>query len=170
MRYQNAKVKDLDNEILLILNKNKVETDTGSVPTKGILFLGDTGRGKTYAMYAIRNWLQHQKTSEVKTWQEFLFAMKLYYSDSKNNKNELELLKEKDYIFLDDLGAENNTEYAQEMLYMIVNHCYVYEKPLFVSTNLDMPKLIAVYTERIASRLIEMCEFHEMKGENKRLK
>lgn len=172
MRYKNAIISEIDTKIKEIIEKNLIREENGGVKLeRGIVFYGQTGRGKTHAMYAIRNGLSAIKggQSEIKTWQEFLFGMKLYYADSKNNKNELENLKDKAVIYLDDLGVEKDTEYTQEMLYMIINHCYVNEKALFISTNLSLEELTEKYTERITSRLLEMCDHYQMTGNNKRI-
>ena len=88
MRYKNARVSEIDTKIKEIIEKNLIREESGDVTIqRGIVFYGDVGRGKTYAMYAIRNGLTAVKgnQSEVKTWQEFLFAMKLHYSDPKTN-------------------------------------------------------------------------------------
>ena len=172
MRYKNARVSEIDTKIKEIIEKNLIREESGDVTIqRGIVFYGDVGRGKTYAMYAIRNGLTAVKgnQSEVKTWQEFLFAMKLHYSDPKTNRNELENLKDKAVIYIDDLGVEKDTEYTQEMLYMIINHCYVQEKALFITTNLSIEELNEKYTERITSRLLEMCDIYQMTGDNKRI-
>ena len=89
MRYSNAKVADLDPKIKTLVQQNITQDENKFKLHKGIFFYGDTGRGKTYAMYAIRNGLPSMLSkSEIKTWQEYLFSMKLYYSDTKNNRNE----------------------------------------------------------------------------------
>lgn len=175
MRYINAKIEDHDPKIKALIEKNLVKTTDyyGQEKVslkKGILFYGKTGCGKTHAMYSIKNKLSGMSdVSNIKTWQEFLFNMKLYYADNKNNKNELALLMDNKVLFIDDLGVETDTAHALEMFYMIVNNAYVNEKALFISTNLTFPEINTKYGERISSRLLEMCELYQMDGENRRL-
>jgi DNA replication protein DnaC len=139
---------------------------------KGIVFYGLTGRGKTHAMHAIRKYLSGGMRgyfSNIQTWQEILFEMSLYYNDSRSFPNVVARLKDKNFIFIDDLGAEKETENSNVLLFMIINDAYENGKPLFISTNLNLIELNTRYGERITSRLSEMCEFYEVVGDNKRI-
>ena len=175
MRYKDANIESCDPQIKKIITQNiKENIDSYNHKTysldKGILFYGDTGRGKTYTMHAIKKWLGHSfETSAITTWSEILFNMRLYYTDPKANKNEIELLKDKKVIFVDDLGAEQKTEHNLDLLYMLVDHCYIYEKALFLSTNLQLEAFVEKYGDRIATRILEMSNKFEIVGSNKRL-
>jgi DNA replication protein DnaC len=85
-------------------------------------------------------------------------------------RNNIKVILEKDAVFIDDLGAEKQSEWSQEMFYLVINESYENCKPLFISTNLTIEQLENQYGERIVSRLAEMCEFYEIIGEDKRTK
>lgn len=176
MKFTKAEIAKCDQKIHKILNSNIITTENDGVKNhklkKGILFFGPTGRGKTYSMFAIRNWLggwHRGYQSNISTWQETLFAMSLHYNDGRNHPNEVDILNNKDIIYIDDLGAEKSTENSDQLLFMIINNAYENEKPLFISTNLNLLELNTRYGERITTRLSEMCEFFEMNGANRRL-
>jgi DNA replication protein DnaC len=76
-------------------------------------------------------------------------------------KNEyIESLNSYPLLVLDDLGAERNTEYMNEVVYTIINARYKAKLPLIVTTNLTTEQLKAptdVTMARTYSRVLEMC-------------
>ncbi len=69
----------------------------------------------------------------------------------------LDRLAAVDLLHLDDLGAENRTDWALEQLYSIVNTRYEDERSIVVTTNLTPDDLAEQIGARTVSRLIEMC-------------
>ena len=62
-----------------------------------------------------------------------------------------------DLLHIDDLGAENRTEWVLEQLYSIVNARYEAERAIVATTNL-MPDALAEHLgARTVSRLVEIC-------------
>jgi DNA replication protein DnaC len=62
-----------------------------------------------------------------------------------------------DLLHIDDLGAENRTEWVLEQLYALVNERYESERSLVVTTNLEEQELEDQIGARVVSRLVEMC-------------
>jgi hypothetical protein len=62
-----------------------------------------------------------------------------------------------DLLQLDDVGAEQQTEWVLEQLYAIVNERYEDGKALMITTNLEGTQLIDQIGQRTVSRLIEVC-------------
>src|SRR4029079_399844 len=62
-----------------------------------------------------------------------------------------------DLLHIDDLGAENRTEWVLEQLYALVNERYEAQRSLVVTTNLEERELEEQIGERVVSRLVEMC-------------
>lgn len=54
-------------------------------------------------------------------------------------------------LILDDLGAENPSQWAQEKLFQLLNHRYSYRLPTVITTNVEIDALDA----RIRSRLVD---------------
>lgn len=180
MRYETATLKTLPQELKDILSSNLIQkTEDGSdgdIPNahdgtffnKGLFLFGATGRGKTYALYAIKNTLTLCGSyNQVYSWQEVLHDIK--GSFDKHAISPIEELKSAKVLIIDDLGVEKDTEWSQEILYMIINKAYVNETPVFISTNLSIAEFGEKYGDRIMARLEEMCDFHELKGEDRRI-
>jgi DNA replication protein DnaC len=168
MRYTNAKIQNLDPKIRELLKEN-IDPEK-KVFTKGLFLTGNTGTGKTYALHAIRNHLKtfEHDCSHVENWVELLFELKEkmgkgFLAETLNG------VTEKDIVFIDDMGAEKQTEWGQEMLYLIVNRLYEHENVLFLATNLSFQEFSEKYGDRLTSRICEMCEMKEIIGEDKRI-
>lgn len=158
MRYKNADITKCPENFI------KAMQESQNTKNKGLFIFGDTGTGKTYNLYALRN----KYNIPVYNWVEFMFGVKDCFSTGKSVNDYLSPFFEKDLISLDDVGAEKQSEYNQEMLYMIINRFYQGEKRLFIATNLSLKDFQEKYGDRIFSRISEMCTFVEIKGEDKR--
>src|SRR6185312_6385343 len=62
-----------------------------------------------------------------------------------------------DLLHIDDLGAENQTDWVLEQLYSIVNTRYESERAIVATTNLAPDELGERLGERTVSRLVEIC-------------
>ncbi len=74
-----------------------------------------------------------------------------------------------DLLHLDDLGAENQTDWVLEQLYSIVNARYEAERAIVATTNLMPDELSERLGARTVSRLVEICgDLIPLYGEDKR--
>ena len=171
MKYKNASLKKIDKYITNVLSKNSFKGRSNPedpVFTKGIFLFGNTGTGKTYTLYAIANALKDMfKEAEVYSWQEVLFEVKRTFGS--NVQTPIDHMKRDEYILLDDVGVEKDTEWSQEMFYMVINRAYMKETPVFISTNLSIEEFGKKYGDRVMGRLEEMCDFIQLKGEDRRI-
>jgi DNA replication protein DnaC len=71
-------------------------------------------------------------------------------------------------LVIDDVGAEKPSEWTQERFYSVIDHRYVQQLPLIVTSNLPPSKLAGQVGDRAASRLAEMCEIVVMTGTDRR--
>ena len=118
----------------------------------GWLFLsGGYGCGKTHLAAAIANYaLEHGVETLFQTVPDLLdWARSAYFSSDTNFTDRFEKIRNVRLLILDDLGTENETPWAQEKLFQIINHRYVNRLPTVVTTNLGGGKV----EERIWSRL-----------------
>lgn len=181
MRYDKVQVEDIPKVIRELLRNNTVEITLkeGSLRTpkelkKGLLITGITGSGKTHCVYAIRkvlnDWGDEPNISKVENWVDFLFELKERMSSKEGGglRNTINSLISPKYVFIDDLGAENDTNWGREMLYLVINGIYIKEKILFLTTNLTMEELSKQYGDRIVDRLSELCEIVAMPDHNYR--
>jgi DNA replication protein DnaC len=74
-----------------------------------------------------------------------------------------------DLLHLDDLGAENSSDWVLEQLYSIVNARYEAEQAIVATTNLMPDELSERLGARTVSRLVEICgDLLPLFGEDKR--
>lgn len=137
--------------------------------TMGLLFIGEPGTGKTIlsCYLATQYILKRKGTARYINLPEFFHELRESYR-SKETVNPRQF-DDIDLLILDDVGAENTTEWSSEMLYLIINNRYEKEKQTIVTTNLDLQTLAERVGDRIVSRIVGMCRKVNLKEEDQRL-
>ncbi|MHB1357010.1 MAG: ATP-binding protein [Anaerolineae bacterium] len=128
--------------------------ETYALNPKGWIALqGGTGVGKTHLAYAIAaKALSTGKGVYAHSVPEMLNMLRGGFADDTYG-TWIRELKEIELLVLDDLGAQRNTEWAQEQLYEIVDKRYAVQKPLVVTTNYNLESEDCPIEKRILSRL-----------------
>lgn len=127
---------------------------------RGLWFTGDTGTGKTtLAMLVSREALRAGFGVAIYSVPRLLAEIRSTFdSDAASSYEQLfHKLTHVDLLHLDDLGAEQQTEWVLEQLYSVINERYESSRALVVTTNLDEEKLRDQIGERTVSRLVEIC-------------
>lgn len=73
-------------------------------------------------------------------------------------------------LVLDDVGKEKWSEWGEQTLYDIIDHRYVRELPIVITTNLSPGELGKAIGPACLSRLSERGTFVELEGEDYRLR
>ena len=72
-------------------------------------------------------------------------------------------------LILDDLGAEKQSVWVSEQLYLLINSAIKSETTLIITSNLDYKALAAKMDDRIVSRIIGATDMVRMDGPDYRL-
>ena len=148
--------------------------------TRGVYVYGPTGTGKTYLMGCIYNYFkQNGKEPAILYYPEFIRKIK---SKISNNSYDLyiDLIRNEEILIIDDIGAENITEFIRdEVLGPIINHREAEKLPTFFSSNLSIDDLSELLSNgrttidktkalRIVERIHSLSVSHFLDGENER--
>lgn len=102
-------------------------------PSGGILFSGDVGSGKSHLAAGIL------KAVNVEAFfvnvPELMLRLRGTFNADELDRPIIDDLRRVPLLVLDDMGADRVTEYAAEMLYLILNARWDDEKPLIITTN-----------------------------------
>jgi DNA replication protein DnaC len=150
---------------------------TDSKPTRGAVFAGPCGVGKTHLAAGIVR-ARQDGGARVRLWSVPALAdeLRLFVSGHRTH-DPLEVALQVYTLVLDDLGAERPTAFVLERLYRLVNHRLEHDLPTIITTNFAEPALLAarlghedeVIGERIVSRLRGGCEWFQMDGADRRV-
>jgi DNA replication protein DnaC len=128
---------------------------------RGLWFFGSAGTGKTtLAMLVSRLALESGRSVAIYSLPKLLARIRRTYDAEHGEQSYIEFFERLtgvDLLHLDDLGAENRTEWVIEQLYALVNERYESKRSLVVTTNLDQADLEEQIGARVVSRLVEMC-------------
>jgi len=151
---------------------------------RGLLLYGKAGNGKTYMSFAIANALYRQGKAVIAISISKLLSIIKDSFDKHGELGEADVLntvRDASLLVLDDLGVEYKTAWAYEKLYAIIDTRYRASKPTIITTNftldtlrenlatIDLRTRTTDPSERIFSRITEMCAFHEVRGASWRI-
>lgn len=142
----------------------------------GLWFYGDPGTGKTtLAMLVSRIALQRGRSVAIYSMPKLLARIRRTYDSQPGEQSYAELferLATVDLLHIDDVGAENRTEWVLEQLYALINERYEAQRSLVITSNFDEETLREQFGrqmgDRIVSRLLEMCDPQPLYGEDRR--
>jgi DNA replication protein DnaC len=128
---------------------------------RGLWLYGSSGTGKTtLAMLVSRVALEAGRSVAIYSLPKLLSRIRRTFDAETGEQSYSDLferLATVDLLHIDDLGAENRTEWVLEQLYALVNERYESQRSLVVTTNLEEHELEEQIGGRVVSRLVEMC-------------
>ena len=133
---------------------------------------GDVGTGKTtLAMLVSKAALDAGRTVAIYSLPRLLGLLRESIESEGGLVDFLDRLAAVDLLHIDDLGAENRTDWVLEQLYSIVNARYEAERAIVATTNLMPDEAAEQLGARTVSRLVEICgdPILPLYGEDRRL-
>lgn len=125
-------------------------------PNSGnLLFVGGTGLGKTFLSACIARTVADRGYSVLYETAGRLFAKleRAKFGGSEDDRAEAQKLSTCDLLILDDLGTEMPGQFVTAALYSLLNDRLMENKPMVISTNLNVEEMARRYSPQIASRL-----------------
>jgi DNA replication protein DnaC len=138
----------------------------GLMVTPFLVLSGTYGSGKTHLLAAIAHAAMQQGRAplfavvpSLLDWFKSAFGKQ---DHSREQRDAFEVrfagICDADVLLLDDLGAENSTEWAREKLWQLINHRYTRYLPTVFSTN-ALPEQLE---GRIANRLLDFARSEQV--------
>lgn len=169
-RYRQAEATDpaVADWAARLIAANGPRSDLGLGPS--LLILGPTGVGKTHQAYgALRYLAKHGVRCK---WAAYS-AADLYAAlrpNATGGPSEATFKETADapLLVIDDLGAAKATEWTEEITYRLINRRYEHMLPTIFTSNVPPGELKTALGDRVASRLVEMCDRVVLKGDDRR--
>jgi DNA replication protein DnaC len=137
---------------------------------RGLWIQGDVGTGKTtLAMLVSKSALDAGRSVAIYSLPRLLNLLRESMDSDAGMVDFMDRLTAVDLLHIDDLGAENRTDWVLEQLYSIVNARYEAERAIIATTNVMPDELSERLGPRTVSRLVEICgDLIPLYGEDKR--
>jgi DNA replication protein DnaC len=126
----------------------------------GLYLFGGVGTGKTHLGVGLLRALVERRRlyGNFLSARSFIMRCQTAFRDRKSAEEIVDdLLKARRFLILDDLGSEKVTNYARYSLLHLVDECYGRGVALVITSNVNLDALNQI-DERIASRVVEMCD------------
>lgn len=144
---------------------------------KNLLFIGETGLGKTFLSNCIANEILKKGKTVLYQTAPIMIDEVINEKFNKTSTPFLDNLLTVDLLIIDDLGTETLNTMKLTELFTIINTRLLNQNnkitKTLISTNLSLKQLFASYNERIGSRLVgyyNICKFYGDDIRFKRLK
>ena len=153
----------------------------------GFIIRGPSGSGKSYVACALAKKIIESICKQIASEKErkldqifvendfggkiiFIKAHKLFQACVTGDVFKMpNKFKSVSYLFIDDLGTENLSEFKLECLYDLLDHRFTRKLPTFITTNLSLNQIRERFFERISSRILGMCVPIELTGSDRRI-
>ncbi|MBQ8397492.1 MAG: ATP-binding protein [Clostridia bacterium] len=135
----------------------------------GLFLWGDVGTGKSYLAGCIANAILARGIAVKMT--SFPDLLAELSADLDGRASRIRELAEYPLLILDDFGVERSTDFAQELIFAVVDARSRARKPLIVTSNLTPEQLkqpTGTMQARIFDRIRAMCLPLHIRGENQR--
>ena len=132
--------------------------DFAKNPEGWLVFMGETGCGKTHLAAAIVNFrYEIGKPAMFVVVPDFLDHLRSAFSpDSKISYDQFfESVKTAPLLVLDDFGEQSTNPWVKEKLFQLINYRYNSRLPTVITTRLSLDEIMAEVDGSISSRLVD---------------
>jgi DNA replication protein DnaC len=132
--------------------------DFAKNPDGWLVFMGETGCGKTHLAAAIVNYrYEIGKPALFVVVPDFLDHLRSAFNpESKVSYDQLfESVKTAPLLVLDDFGEQSSNPWVREKLYQLINYRYNSRLPTVITTRYTLDQIMAEVDSSISSRLVD---------------
>jgi DNA replication protein DnaC len=132
--------------------------DFAKNPDGWLVFMGETGCGKTHLASAIVNYRYEQgKPALFVVVPDLLDHLRSAFNpESKISYDRLfESVKTAPLLVLDDFGEQTTNPWVKEKLYQLINYRYNSRLPTVITTRLSLDEIMSEVDSSISSRLVD---------------
>ena len=164
--FEKYTIREENREIYKLARKYVKKFQKMKSENQGLLFYGPVGTGKSYTAACIANALMERSTPVIMT--SFVKILQ----DIQGTGNEaqyIQILNSASLLIIDDLGAERSTDYALEKVYNIIDSRVRANKPMLLTTNVDLDDMLEcedIRYKRVYDRIFECCHPVQICGES----
>ena len=156
--------------MMKIYNNCKRFCDNFDNETKGLVFYGSTGLGKTFLSSAIAKELMDKGKMVIYIRATKLFSINEDYKFGRNtDRSVIDNIYKADLLIIDDLGTEPFNKNNLAFLFDVINERTANNKKIIINTNLQISEITKMYSMRFTSRLYEYFMMYKFYGEDIRI-
>lgn len=156
--------------ITKIYNNCKKFCENFDKETKGLVFYGSTGLGKTFLSSAIAKELMDNGKIVVYVRATKMFSMYEDYKFGRNSdRSVIDNMYNADLLIIDDLGTEPMNNNNLSFLFDVINERTAKNKKIIINTNLQISEITKMYSMRFTSRLSEYFMLYKFYGDDIRI-
>lgn len=158
----------------------------GKTKEKSLFLYGNVGTGKTQLMVDVMAQIAEDSREKVTiqgheveryspklfrfyNMPELLIKMRSTFSNNESLEDFYLETDEYEYLCIDDFGVQKASAWVDETLYVLVNRRYANMQKMIITSNKNIGEIAKELDDRIASRLLEMCEFVKFEGKDRRM-
>ena len=145
-----------------------------SYPKKGLWLYGMVGVGKTFLLSIVFRIIKEATLEEVLfiEFQELLASLRQLITESIKFEELLDYYSTIPYLLIDDIFNEYSTESDNKIFSRLINNRYNRGYSIIATSNVDKKNLIEAAKDsfHLISRLVGMCDFIEVKGDDRRIR
>lgn len=140
----------------------------------GFFLVGPAGCGKSYALMAMAMQVMtgdpiFSRRQQSLRWFSVSAGLDRVRREMAEDSDKYKrAIMRADYLFIDDLGAENMTDWAREVIYQILEYRIANGGVTFISSNCSFEEIKTRYHERFLSRIKEICVVLQLTGTDRR--
>ena len=121
-----------------------------------LIFFGAPGLGKTFIADCIASRVMDRAFVVRRVTAYRLMELMRKFQFDGSEAKAVDDLQTCDLLFIDDLGTEPQTKSTNAYLFQIINERNNNDRHTIISTNLSPVQMLDLYTERVASRLMDV--------------